>query len=33
VRPIAIGMLAANDQLMSDKWDHFVMVGELALTG
>ena len=31
--PIAIGMLAANDQLMSDKLDHFVMVGELALTG
>src|SRR5271156_5515692 len=31
--PIAIGMLAANDQLMSDKMDHFVMVGELALTG
>ena len=24
--PIAIGMLAANDQLMSDKLDHFVMV-------
>jgi magnesium chelatase family protein len=31
--PIAIGMLAANDQLMSEKLDHFVMVGELALTG
>jgi magnesium chelatase family protein len=31
--PIAIGMLAANDQLMSDKLDDFVMVGELALTG
>ena len=31
--PIAIGMLAASDQLMSDQLDHFVMVGELALTG
>jgi magnesium chelatase family protein len=31
--PIAIGMLAANDQLLSDKLDHFVIVGELALTG
>src|SRR5271157_4187440 len=31
--PIAIGMLAASDQLMSDLLDHFVMVGELALTG
>jgi len=31
--PIAIGMLSANDQLMSDQLDNFVMVGELALTG
>ncbi len=31
--PIAVGMLAANDQLLSDQLDHFVMVGELALTG
>jgi magnesium chelatase family protein len=31
--PIAIGMLAANDQLVSDQLDDFVMVGELALTG
>jgi len=31
--PIAIGMLAANDQLVSEQLDHFVMVGELALTG
>jgi magnesium chelatase family protein len=31
--PIAIGMLAANDQLMSDYLDHFVMVGEMVLTG
>ena len=31
--PIALGMLAANDQLMSEQLDHFVIVGELALTG
>ncbi|HEY3862992.1 MAG TPA: YifB family Mg chelatase-like AAA ATPase [Verrucomicrobiae bacterium] len=31
--PIAIGMLAASDQLESDKLDTFMMVGELALTG
>jgi len=31
--PIAIGMLAANDQLLSDQMDNFIMVGELALTG
>lgn len=31
--PIAIGMLAANDQFMSDYLDHFVMVGEMVLTG
>src|ERR1700753_1715640 len=29
--PIAIGMLAASDQLSSDLLDNFVMVGELAL--
>src|SRR5580700_9601454 len=31
--PIAIGMLAASDQMMSDQLDNFVMVDELALTG
>src|SRR5665213_3361811 len=31
--PIAIGILAANDQLLTDKLDDFVIVGELALTG
>jgi magnesium chelatase family protein len=31
--PIAIGMLAASDQLATDQLDNFVMVGELALTG
>jgi magnesium chelatase family protein len=31
--PIAIGMLAASDQLTTDQLDNFVMVGELALTG
>src|SRR5271169_6616206 len=31
--PIAIGMLAASDQLQSDRLDNFIMVGELALTG
>lgn len=31
--PIAVGMLAASDQLASDQLDNFVMVGELALTG
>src|SRR5580704_18680923 len=31
--PIAIGMLAANDQLESDRLDQYSMVGELALTG
>jgi magnesium chelatase family protein len=31
--PIAIGMIAASDQLTSDRMDHYVMVGELALTG
>jgi magnesium chelatase family protein len=31
--PIAIGMLAASEQLETDQLDHFVIVGELALTG
>lgn len=31
--PIAIGMLAASEQLDTDQLDHFVIVGELALTG
>src|SRR5213594_1148907 len=31
--PIAIGMLAASEQLETDQLDNFVMVGELALTG
>jgi magnesium chelatase family protein len=31
--PIAVGMLAASEQIETDKLDHFVMVGELALTG
>jgi magnesium chelatase family protein len=31
--PIAIGMLAASDQLQSDRMDQFSMIGELALTG
>jgi len=31
--PIAIGMLAAADQLMSEQLDNYIMVGELALTG
>jgi hypothetical protein len=31
--PIALGMLAANNQLISDRLDHFVMERELALTG
>src|ERR1041384_3701034 len=31
--PIAIGMLAASEQLENDQLDNFVMVGELALTG
>ncbi len=31
--PIAIGMLAASDQLATSQMDRFVMVGELALTG
>jgi len=31
--PIAIGVLAASDQLLSNRLDQFMMVGELALTG
>src|SRR5438552_6478241 len=31
--PIAIGMLAASEQMESDQLDNFVMVGELALNG
>lgn len=31
--PIAIGMLAASEQLEADQLDNFLMIGELALTG
>src|SRR6185369_7918412 len=31
--PIAVGILAASEQLVSDQLENFVMVGELALTG
>src|SRR5438034_6695932 len=31
--PIALGMLAASEQIESDQLDQFVAVGELALTG
>src|SRR5579859_3899108 len=31
--PIAIGMLAASEQIETDQLDNFSMVGELALTG
>ena len=31
--PIAVGMLAASEQIQADRLDSFVMVGELALTG
>ena len=31
--PIAVGMLAASEQIETDKLDDFVMIGELALTG
>src|ERR1700686_5151088 len=31
--PIAIGMVAASEQMGSDQLDNFAMVGELALTG
>jgi magnesium chelatase family protein len=31
--PIAVGMLAASEQIETDQLDHFVIIGELALTG
>src|SRR5256885_10696515 len=31
--PIAIGMLAASEQIEPDQLDQFILVGELALTG
>jgi magnesium chelatase family protein len=31
--PIALGMLAASEQIETDQLDHFIAVGELALTG
>src|SRR5215813_11505517 len=31
--PIAVGMLAASEQIETDLLDHYVMVGELALNG
>src|SRR5688572_11100069 len=31
--PIALGMLAAGEQLETDQLDNFIAVGELALTG
>jgi magnesium chelatase family protein len=31
--PIAVGMLAASEQFVSEQLENFVMVGELALTG
>src|SRR5271156_6122605 len=31
--PIALGMLAASEQIETDQLDHFVIIGELALTG
>jgi magnesium chelatase family protein len=31
--PIALGMLAASEQIEADQLDHFVIVGEWALTG
>ncbi len=31
--PIAVGMIAASEQMTSDQLDNFVLVGELALTG
>src|SRR2546426_890521 len=31
--PIALGILAASEQIETDQLDHFVAVGELALTG
>src|SRR6201995_5928410 len=31
--PIALGMLAASEQIETDQLENFVIVGELALTG
>ena len=31
--PIALGMLAASEQIETDQLDNFIAVGELALTG
>jgi magnesium chelatase family protein len=31
--PIALGMLAASEQMETDQFDNFIAVGELALTG
>src|SRR5690349_6644818 len=31
--PIAVGMVAASEQMQNDQLENFVMVGELALTG
>ena len=31
--PIAVGIIAATEQMETDQLDHFVLVGELALTG
>jgi magnesium chelatase family protein len=31
--PIAVGMLAASEQIETDQLDNFIIVGELALTG
>lgn len=31
--PIAVGMVAAHEQIETTQLDHFVIVGELALTG
>ena len=31
--PIAVGMIAASEQLETDQLENFIMVGELALTG
>jgi magnesium chelatase family protein len=31
--PIAVGMLAASEQIETDQLDNFILVGELALTG
>jgi magnesium chelatase family protein len=31
--PIAVGMLAASEQMETDQLENFVLIGELALTG